>query len=211
MDWGTSCPIWLVKSTVNASISGTNLSILLTSLFFTISHNSSKTRTRRSQLLPSSSGDQHSATGWAGRQTTPKSNRIPVRIIFLFIFILVYSSIYYTNIYKNPVISAPKKTKPLRFRPERTEGPPEKGRTFRENGLWHGRSLEKSQDLPGKWPPAWKVPRKKRRQLEDFLPTFSIFLTTNPGFLTTFDIASYSCRYRQELLYLYRHRSINCR
>ena len=40
------------------------------------------------------------------------------------------------------------------------EGPPEKGKTFRENGLWHGRSPGKRQDLPGKWPPAWKVPRK---------------------------------------------------
>ncbi|MBQ7610550.1 MAG: hypothetical protein IJU74_05580, partial [Bacteroidales bacterium] len=68
------------------------------------------------------------------------------------------------------------------------EGPPKNRRTFRENGLQRGRSPEKSQDLPGKWPLAWKVPRKKRRQLEDFLPTFSIFLTTNPGFLTTFDI-----------------------
>ena len=40
------------------------------------------------------------------------------------------------------------------------EGPPEKRRTFRENGLWHGRSPGKSADLPGKWPLAWKVPRK---------------------------------------------------
>ena len=32
--------------------------------------------------------------------------------------------------------------------------------TFRENGLWHGRSPGKTQDLPGKWPLAWKVPRK---------------------------------------------------
>jgi len=68
------------------------------------------------------------------------------------------------------------------------EGPPKNRRTFRENGLQRGRSPGKRQDLPGKWPPAWKVPRKKRRQLEDFLLTFSIFLTTNPGFLTTFDI-----------------------
>ena len=41
------------------------------------------------------------------------------------------------------------------------EGPPEKRRTFRENGPWHGRSLGKTQDLPGKRPLAWKVPRKK--------------------------------------------------
>ena len=41
------------------------------------------------------------------------------------------------------------------------EGPPEKGRTFRENGPWHGRSPGKTQDLPGKWLLAWKVPRKK--------------------------------------------------
>ena len=40
------------------------------------------------------------------------------------------------------------------------EGPPEKRRTFRENGLWHGRSPGKAQDLPGKWLLAWKVPRK---------------------------------------------------
>ena len=40
------------------------------------------------------------------------------------------------------------------------EGPPEKGRTFQENGPWHGRSPGKSADLPGKWPLAWKVPRK---------------------------------------------------
>ena len=37
------------------------------------------------------------------------------------------------------------------------EGPPEKRRTFRENGPWHGRSPEKTQDLPGKCPLAWKV------------------------------------------------------
>ena len=40
------------------------------------------------------------------------------------------------------------------------EGPPEKGRTFRENGPWHGRSPGKRQDLPGKWLLAWKVPLK---------------------------------------------------
>ena len=40
------------------------------------------------------------------------------------------------------------------------EGPPEKRRTFRENGLQHGRSPGKAQDLPGKWLLAWKVPRK---------------------------------------------------
>ena len=40
------------------------------------------------------------------------------------------------------------------------EGPPEKRRTFRENGSWHGRSPGKTKDLPGKWPPAWKVPLK---------------------------------------------------
>ena len=38
--------------------------------------------------------------------------------------------------------------------------PPEKGRTFQENGPWHGRSPGKSADLPGKWPLAWKVPLK---------------------------------------------------
>ena len=32
--------------------------------------------------------------------------------------------------------------------------------TFQENGLWRGRSPGKTQDLPGKWPLAWKVPRK---------------------------------------------------
>ena len=37
------------------------------------------------------------------------------------------------------------------------EGPPEKRRTFRENGFWHGRSPGKSADLPGKWLLAWKV------------------------------------------------------
>ena len=37
------------------------------------------------------------------------------------------------------------------------EGPPEKRRTFQENGLWHGRSPGKTQDLPGKWLLAWKV------------------------------------------------------
>ena len=40
------------------------------------------------------------------------------------------------------------------------EGPPGKRRTFRENGLWHGRSPGKAQDLPGKRPLAWKVPLK---------------------------------------------------
>ena len=45
--------------------------------------------------------------------------------------------------------------------PSSVEGPPEKRGTFRENGLWHGRSPGKRQDLPGKRPPAWKVPRKK--------------------------------------------------
>ena len=40
------------------------------------------------------------------------------------------------------------------------EGPPENRRTFRENGFWHGRSPGKTQDLPGKRPLAWKVPRK---------------------------------------------------
>ena len=40
------------------------------------------------------------------------------------------------------------------------EGPPENRRTFRENGFWHGRSPGKTQDLPGKWLLAWKVPRK---------------------------------------------------
>ena len=40
------------------------------------------------------------------------------------------------------------------------EGPPEKHRTFRENGFWHGRSHGKAQDLPGKRALAWKVPRK---------------------------------------------------
>ena len=40
------------------------------------------------------------------------------------------------------------------------EGPPKKRRTFREIGLWHGRSPEKTQDLPGKWLLAWKVPLK---------------------------------------------------
>ena len=40
------------------------------------------------------------------------------------------------------------------------EGPPEKHRTFRENGPWHGRSPGKAPDLPGKRPLAWKVPRK---------------------------------------------------
>ena len=38
--------------------------------------------------------------------------------------------------------------------------PPEKGRTFQENGPWHGRSPGKTQDLPGKRALAWKVPRK---------------------------------------------------
>ena len=38
--------------------------------------------------------------------------------------------------------------------------PREKGRTFRENGSWHGRSPGKAQDLPGKWLLAWKVPGK---------------------------------------------------
>ena len=41
------------------------------------------------------------------------------------------------------------------------EGPPENRRTFQENGLWHGRSPGKTQDLPGKRALAWKVPRKK--------------------------------------------------
>ena len=45
--------------------------------------------------------------------------------------------------------------------PSSVEGPPEKRGTFRENGLWHGRSPGKRQDLPGKRPPAWKVPREK--------------------------------------------------
>ena len=40
------------------------------------------------------------------------------------------------------------------------EGPPEKRRTFRENGSWHGRSPGKTQDLPGKRALAWKVPGK---------------------------------------------------
>ncbi len=40
------------------------------------------------------------------------------------------------------------------------EGPLEKRRTFRENGPWHGRSPGKTQDLPGKWLLAWKVPLK---------------------------------------------------
>ena len=40
------------------------------------------------------------------------------------------------------------------------EGPPEKRRTFRENGPWHGRSPGKAQGLPGKWLLAWEVPRK---------------------------------------------------
>ncbi len=51
------------------------------------------------------------------------------------------------------------------------EGPPGMAPTFRENmaptflknGPWHGRSPGKTQDLPGKQPLAWKVPRKKRR------------------------------------------------
>ncbi|MBQ7609987.1 MAG: hypothetical protein IJU74_02705, partial [Bacteroidales bacterium] len=43
------------------------------------------------------------------------------------------------------------------------EGPPEKRRTFRENGRWHGRSHGKTQDLPGKRALAWKVLRKKAR------------------------------------------------
>ena len=47
------------------------------------------------------------------------------------------------------------------------EGPPEKRRTFRENGLWHGRSPGKAQDLPGKWLLAWKVPREKRRTFRE--------------------------------------------
>ena len=44
--------------------------------------------------------------------------------------------------------------------PSSVEGPPEKRRTFRENGLWHGRFPGKAKDLPGKRPPAWKVPLK---------------------------------------------------
>ena len=44
--------------------------------------------------------------------------------------------------------------------PEKRKETPEKRRTFRENGFWHGRSPGKAQDLPGKWLLAWKVPRK---------------------------------------------------
>ena len=54
-----------------------------------------------------------------------------------------------------------KKAGPSRKTGSGMEGPPEKRRTFRENGLWHGRSPGKTQDLPGKWLLAWKVHRKK--------------------------------------------------
>ena len=54
-----------------------------------------------------------------------------------------------------------KKAGPSRKTAPGMEGPRGKGRTFQENGPWHGRSPEKRTDLPGKRPLAWKVPGKK--------------------------------------------------
>ena len=53
-----------------------------------------------------------------------------------------------------------KKAEPSLKTASSMEGPPKKRRTFRENGPWHGRSPGKTQDLPGKWLLAWKVPLK---------------------------------------------------
>ena len=47
------------------------------------------------------------------------------------------------------------------FSPTRSRSrSPTRSRTFRKNDLYPGRSPGKAQDLPGKWPLAWKVPRK---------------------------------------------------
>ena len=79
-----------------------------------------------------------------------------------------HSAVLFADPFANPFADLPEK-RPLAWKVPRKnagpsgktapgmEGPPEKRRTFQENGLWHGRSPGKTQDLPGKWLLAWKV------------------------------------------------------